>query len=137
MRSGFAGSLIVLLLEPVCVVSKESNVRAHGPGMQGKLETNQAVSVGPDGKLSAVRKSAATMHCKNPATFEGCFCDNRAIGTGITGNFVNDSLTFESFNVMEMPKSFWEYTAYQEGELVFLDKFKKGKLTLIANVASA
>eukprot|EP00746_Dinoflagellata_sp_MGD_P076277 gnl/MRDRNA2_/MRDRNA2_30712_c0_seq1.p1 gnl/MRDRNA2_/MRDRNA2_30712_c0~~gnl/MRDRNA2_/MRDRNA2_30712_c0_seq1.p1 ORF type:complete len:160 (-),score=35.87 gnl/MRDRNA2_/MRDRNA2_30712_c0_seq1:682-1161(-) len=159
MRNSFAGSLIVLCLHLVFALSRGSNVRTHGsemaPSMHQKLQAEvqavskaevHAVSIdshgrisGTDGKFSAVRKHSAEMHCKNIATFEGCLCDNRPIGTGITGNFVNDSVAFESFELVELaePDSFWQYTAFHEGEEVKLEKFKKGKLTLIANVASA
>lgn len=140
----------MLWLQLVDAVSRGSNVRSHGsemaPDLHKKLQADvHGVSIdskgrisGADDKISAVRKSSVSMYCKNIATFEGCTCDNRPIGTGITGNFVNDSLAYESFAlVSQPPESFWEYTAFQEGEEVKLEKFKKGKLTLVANVASA
>lgn len=138
------GVVVVLMLQPVLAVqaSPELMLRTQSSEM-GVTQTDQvqAMSVGSDGRMSAVRLHSASMHCKNLATIEGCMCDNRPIGTGITGNFVNDSLSFESFAKLGKTgtlNSFWDYTAFQEGNPVPLRKFQKGKkLTLVANVASA
>lgn len=142
MWNSFGRSFILLLINlAVLAVSKGNNVRSAEGGMHQKLQADQSrsVSITADGRLSAVRQSetAATVNCENITTLEGCMCDSRRIGTGITGNFVNDSVTFDSFMSQEMPNSFWEYTGFQYGEEVPMKNFKKGKLTLVANVASA
>lgn len=139
---GVITALAVLLLEPVSAVSAGKYVRLHGDEMHQKIEADQlqAASISPDGKVSVVQQQyqAANMHCANMAVLEGCKCDNRDIGPGITGNFVNDSLSFASFPSSEtMFNSFWDYTAFLEGAKIPLKKFKNGKLTLIANIASA
>lgn len=135
--------LIVLLLEPVFAVEKANNVRTAEIGMHQMIHEDQSrsVSVDSSGRLAAVAavrhsQTTATVYCEKVAVLEGCMCEKRPIGQGITGNFVNDSVTFESFTSSKVHDSFWDYTGFQYGEEVLLSKFKN-KLTLVANVASA
>lgn len=154
MWKSFNGSLILLLFKPAFCVTKGYNVRTQGAEMGinrqtlqtdvDQAEDTRGVSVSADGKVSGVisawQQKVATVNCKNIAILEGCMCENRPIGKGITGNFVDDTVKFKDFKtvMMETTNSFWDYTAYQYGEEVEMKKFKgSSKLTLVANVASA